>query len=47
MTNPAEALSSKGSIVAMARFDGDRPGLPVNDQDGVLQGHGGGEETAR
>jgi signal transduction histidine kinase len=45
MMSPAEALSSKGPLVeVMARFDGDRPGLPVNDEDGVLQGYGGGEE---
>jgi len=45
MTSPAETLSMNSSLAeAMGRFDGGQSGLPVTDQDGVLQGYCGREE---
>jgi NADH dehydrogenase len=45
MTSPAEALYTNSSLVeAVGRFDGGRPGYPVTDQNGILQGYCGREE---
>ena len=45
MTSPAETLSANSALAdAMERFEGGRPGYPVTDQSGVLQGYCGREE---
>ena len=45
MASPPETLSANCALAeVMERFDGGRPGYPVTDQSGVLQGYCGREE---